>query len=243
MTSPIYPYEPRRLSKDTGYSSRNNSQDCKDSLMTGKFRLILISFIIVTSFTTAMSYVVKHPLFATYTSQDPRYFIAAYSIMGVVLSILLTLVIAVAVKSVKEPKVVTEIPKSKEEKDKVDARVVQTLSLLQKGRLIDFLHEELEGIDEAQIGAAVKTIHKECKEALDEYVIIEPVLDELEDNEVTINEGFDPSAVRLIGNVVGEPPFKGILRHPGWRVSSTKLPKLPKNQDTHIIEPAEVELL
>lgn len=212
--------------------------------MTGKFRLILIVFIIVTSFTTAMSYVVKHPYFAFYTDKDPLYFIGAFSILGVFLSLLLTLVIALAVKSVKEPEISPVEPETKRKgDDKVNAHVVQTLSLLQKGRLIDFLHEDLEGIDESQIGAAVKSIHKECKEALDEYVTIQPVLDELEDDEVTIDKDFDPSAIRLIGNVVGDPPFKGILKHPGWRVSRTKLPKVPKSQDTRIIEPAEVELL
>jgi hypothetical protein len=63
-----------------------------------------------------------------------------------------------------------------------------------------------------------------------------------EGTQVSIEKGFDPSAVRLTGNVVGAPPFKGKLTHSGWRVIKTNLPPLPQNQDTSIIEPAEVEL-
>ena len=39
---------------------------------------------------------------------------------------------------------------------------------------------------------------------------------------VAIEKGFDPSAVRLSGNVVGTPPFKGKLTHSGWRVIKNK---------------------
>ena len=32
-----------------------------------------------------------------------------------------------------------------------------------------------------------------------------------------VPRGFDPSEIRLIGEAKGEPPFKGTLRHHGWR--------------------------
>lgn len=130
-----------------------------------------------------------------------------------------------------------------QEQPPFDEKAVQVLSILQKkGRLIDFLQEDITRYEDSQIGAAVRNIHKGCKEAVSEYVTIEPIMKETEGSGITIEEGFDPSAIRLTGNVAGNPPFKGILRHGGWRVSSTALPALPKNQDLSVIEPAEVEM-
>jgi hypothetical protein len=57
-----------------------------------------------------------------------------------------------------------------------------------------------------------------------------------------VDKGFDPGAVKLTGNVVGEPPFTGILRHKGWRTRKLELPVLTETQDAGIIAPAEVEI-
>ena len=209
--------------------------------MTGKTRLILSMFLIITTFTTAMSYVARHKVFQDF--QDPRYLIATFFGMGIFLSLIVTFVILKSVLAVRNGEVETPVLESVQEPEEVvDSRVVETLSILQKGRLIDFLKENIDTYDDSQIGAAVKNIHKKCKEALEEYVTIEPVMQEGEDEEVTVNKGFDPLSVRLTGNVIGEPPFKGILRHAGWRVSRTKLPQAAKSQDKSIIEPAEVEI-
>ena len=56
---------------------------------------------------------------------------------------------------------------------------VQLLALLQReGRLLDFLQEEIDGYSDAQIGAAVRDIHRGCKKALAEHLPLEPVLRE-----------------------------------------------------------------
>ncbi len=126
----------------------------------------------------------------------------------------------------------------------LDERVTQLLSIFQKkGRLIDFLFEDISAFDDKQVGSAVRNIHKGCNEVLKEYTEIKPVMKEEEGSEITMEKGFDPSTIRLTGNIVGEPPFKGILRHCGWRISMTKMPDLPKKQDLSIIEPAELEIL
>jgi hypothetical protein len=54
--------------------------------------------------------------------------------------------------------------------------------------------------------------------------------------------GFDPSALRLVGNVTGEPPFRGTLQHHGWRVQEIHLAPPPEGQDPMVLMPAEVEL-
>jgi hypothetical protein len=122
-------------------------------------------------------------------------------------------------------------------------RAVQMLALLQRdGRLIDFLSENISAYPDVQLGAAVRTIHEACRQALDQYVKLEPVLNSEEDQPVTVEAGFDPAAVKLIGNVGGDPPVRGLLRHKGWRVKELKMPPLPKGTGRLVVAPAEVEL-
>ena len=68
------------------------------------------------------------------------------------------------------------------------------------------------------------------------------VLPQAEGATVEIASGFDPSAVRLTGNVTGQPPFRGTLQHHGWRVKQIKLAPPPEGQDEFVLMPAEVEL-
>lgn len=120
---------------------------------------------------------------------------------------------------------------------------IQLLALFQRdGRLVDFLREDIQPYDDAQIGAAVRDIHQKCRTILDEHLTLERVLNAQEGDEVTIPKDFNPSAIRLTGNVSGEPPFRGALRHAGWRASKVKLPAQPAGQDPQIVAPAEVEI-
>jgi hypothetical protein len=117
------------------------------------------------------------------------------------------------------------------------------LALLQReGRLVDFLNESLDDYEDADIGAAVRDIHRGSKKVLDDYLHIEAVMPGDEDDDVTVPKGFDPSEVRLVGEVNGEPPFKGALRHHGWRVTEVKLPRLSEGVDRRVLAPAEVEI-
>ena len=121
---------------------------------------------------------------------------------------------------------------------------VQMLAVLQReGRLIDFFQEDLSLYDDTQIGAAVRNIHEGCKSALKEYIELEPIYAETEGAEVTVPEGFDSRAIRLTGNVAGNPPFKGILRHRGWQGRRMTLP-LPTTEQKKdwVLAPAEVEM-
>jgi len=122
-------------------------------------------------------------------------------------------------------------------------RAVQMLALFQRdGRLVDFLTEDVAPYPDAQLGAAVRSIHTSCRQVLDRYLKLEPVLDSDEDQLLTVPAGFDPAAIKLVGNVTGEPPFRGLLRHRGWRVAEVNLPSLPQGTGRAIVAPAEVEL-
>jgi hypothetical protein len=120
---------------------------------------------------------------------------------------------------------------------------LHVLSLFQReGRLVDFLKEDLSAYDDAQIGAAVRSIHEGCRKALDKHFGPQPVLDSDEGEEISVPAGFDPHTIRLTGNVSGEPPFKGVLQHKGWRAARVELPSLSGAQDPKIIAQAEVEI-
>ena len=121
---------------------------------------------------------------------------------------------------------------------------LRVLALLQRdGRLIDFLMEDIDGYGDAQIGAAVRDIHRGCRKSLSEYVTLEPVLDEAEDARVQIPADFDAASIRLSGAVDGKAPFSGRLKHHGWRATGTKLPAMPGAASARpVLAPAEVEI-
>lgn len=117
------------------------------------------------------------------------------------------------------------------------------LALLQReGRLVDFLREPLDGFADADIGAAARDVHRGCRKVLEQHLAFEPVLPGAEEEKVSVPKGFDPAEIRLIGEAKGEPPFRGTLRHHGWRVVDARLPQLADGIDRTVIAPAEVEL-
>ncbi|MGL6072888.1 MAG: DUF2760 domain-containing protein [Fimbriiglobus sp.] len=126
---------------------------------------------------------------------------------------------------------------------KPTGEAVRLLALLQnEARLVDFLLEDISSAADAQIGQAVKEIHKKAGKVLKDHLTLTVVMGGNDGDTVTVAAGFDPSAVRMIGNVTGQPPFTGTLMHPGWRVKEVKLPALAEGADAYILQPAEVEL-
>lgn len=120
---------------------------------------------------------------------------------------------------------------------------LQMLALLQtEARLVDFLMEDVQPFTDAQIGQAVREVHKKARAALMQHAVMVPVLNGSEGDTTTVPKGFDPSAIRVIGNVTGEPPFKGEINHVGWRVKELKLAVPPEGADLFVIQPAEVQI-
>ncbi len=122
-------------------------------------------------------------------------------------------------------------------------RALQMLALLQRdGRLIDFLMEDLATYSDAQIGAAVRDVHAGCRGVLTRYLMLEPILSGKEGEPTSVSQVVDPAAVRLVGNVTGQPPFPGTLLHRGWRATRIDLPPLGAPSGRRIIAQAEVEV-
>ncbi|WP_265918695.1 DUF2760 domain-containing protein [Cupriavidus nantongensis] len=120
---------------------------------------------------------------------------------------------------------------------------LQLLGLLQRdARFVDFVEEDIARYADAEIGAAARLVHDGCRAVLREHFTIRPVREEAEGSRVTLADGFDASAIRLTGNVVGSAPFHGAISHRGWRVEEVRLPRLAERHDATVIAPAEVEL-
>ena len=136
-----------------------------------------------------------------------------------------------------------ELPAGRPDPASDRREALHVLAMLQReGRLIDFLEEDISGISDGEVGVAARTVHDGCKKTLAAYLTLEPVLRDPEEASVVVEKGFDARSIRLTGNVVGDPPFKGILKHHGWRAREVKLPAPPEGQDPAVLAPAEVEL-
>jgi hypothetical protein len=127
-------------------------------------------------------------------------------------------------------------------KDKLNEGAVFSLVLLQReGRLIDFLKENIDAFEDSQIGAAVRQIHAGCSKVMTENFDVRPLFTANEGETVPLDDDFDPSEVRMTGNVPEKSPFNGILRHKGWTANNVNLPKRTGKVNGRVICPADIE--
>ncbi|AGC47160.1 hypothetical protein MYSTI_05885 [Myxococcus stipitatus DSM 14675] len=123
------------------------------------------------------------------------------------------------------------------------ASALALLSMLQReGRLVDFLQENVAAFSDAEVGAACRIVHEGCRKVVGQYLTLQPVLPQSEGDRVTVPAGFDAQRIRLSGNVTGQPPHTGTLRHHGWVVSEVKFPTVSPAMDSRVLAPADVEL-
>ena len=130
-------------------------------------------------------------------------------------------------------------------KNQAQAEVVSFLSMLQdKGRLVDFLMDDIAAYGDAQVGAAARVVHEGCKAVLQQHFRIRPVRTESEGARVEVAAGYAADEYRLIGKIRGEAPFSGTLVHRGWKAETVELPRILRSPADRLptIAPAEVEL-
>jgi Domain of unknown function (DUF2760) len=119
---------------------------------------------------------------------------------------------------------------------------LQILSILQRdARLLDFFLEDISAYSDDQVGAAVRGMHGQGREALDRYVKLAPVIDGVEGTFVKA-PSKDPAMVKFLGNVPASTPDGGTLRHRGWKVTGVVLPPVNPRHDLTILAPAEIEV-
>jgi hypothetical protein len=114
--------------------------------------------------------------------------------------------------------------------------------LQREGRLVDFLQEDVSSFSDSDIGAAARVVHAGCRKALAQCLALDPVMNDAEGATVSIPPGFDAQRIRLTGNVSGQPPFRGALKHHGWVITSVRLPEISDSLDPRVLAPAEVEI-
>ena len=131
-------------------------------------------------------------------------------------------------------------PKPAEAGDQSHLRLLYYLQ--HSGRLVDFIKEDIGPYNDAQIGAAVRKIHQDCAQLLEELVTIRPLREENEGMTIQIPKGYNPAEIKIVGKIKGDPPFTGKLIHRGWKVHKLSLPKRTGDQTTDVICPAEVEI-
>jgi hypothetical protein len=118
---------------------------------------------------------------------------------------------------------------------------LQILGILQRdSRLIDFLMEDISAYSDDQVGAAVRELHSQSRDAIARYVKLEPVIDGVEGAYAKSPEGA--GLVKFVGNVPAGTPPGGTLRHKGWRAVRVDLPVPAGKQDLTVIAPAEIEI-
>ncbi len=141
-------------------------------------------------------------------------------------------------KPVPKPATVKQSPKP------VRSEAITLLATLQReARFVDFIKEPLDSYSDAQIGAAVRDVHRDCAKVLDRLFAIRSMVDQEEGSAVEVPKGFDAGRYRLTGNVAGDPPFHGRLVHHGWEAAEVQLPAWSGTQlAARVVAPAEVEL-
>lgn len=127
--------------------------------------------------------------------------------------------------------------------EKVHGSGLILLAALQReGRLIDFLQQDVAGFSDEEVGAAARVVHTGSSKVMKQYFDFEPAMKDAEGAAVTIPAGFNAQRIRLTGNVTGQPPFKGTLKHHGWVATGIRMPEISESLDARVVAPAEVEL-
>jgi Domain of unknown function (DUF2760) len=118
------------------------------------------------------------------------------------------------------------------------------LSTLQReARFLDFIKEPIADYPDAQIGAVVRDIHRDCGAAIERLFALRPVLSESEGASVQIPENADAGRYRFTGKVTDRPHGSGRLVHHGWEATQCEVPAWTgSDAAAKIVAPAEVEL-
>ena len=118
------------------------------------------------------------------------------------------------------------------------------LSVLQReGRLLDFLKEGISGFSDAEIGAAVRPVHKDCAAVVERIFGVQPVSRLEEGQPIEVLAGYDPAQYRVVGPAPGAGTIRGSVAHPGWKATRCELPAYHGRADSAmVIAPVEVEV-
>ena len=118
------------------------------------------------------------------------------------------------------------------------------LSALQRdARFVDFIQEPIDAYTDAQVGAAVREVHRGCHDVLSRMFNPQPIVDQEEGSSVEVANTAS-GQFRLTGNVAqSSGSASGQLMHHGWLASKSDVPKWSGADDAaNVITPAEIQV-
>ena len=126
-----------------------------------------------------------------------------------------------------------------------EASLLYFLSTLQeKGRLLDFVMDDIAPYSDAQVGQVARVVHQGVKEAIDDMMEIAPIHTGNEGETICVSEDYNAQDCRLVGNLAVRPPFSGKVLHKGWKATALRLPVTQDNsgQRLQVVQPMELEV-
>ncbi|MEQ9411340.1 MAG: DUF2760 domain-containing protein [Fuerstiella sp.] len=139
-----------------------------------------------------------------------------------------------------EPRPATPPPPPKPRR----SEAITLLSALQReARFVDFIQEPIDVYNDAQVGAAVREVHRGCHEVLSRMFDPAPVVDQEEGSAVSVKEPAS-GRYRLTGNVAQvSDSVSGELVHHGWVAQRCEVPQWSgDDKSTDVIAAAEVQV-
>jgi hypothetical protein len=125
------------------------------------------------------------------------------------------------------------------------SEAVSLLAALQReARFVDFIQEPIDAFSDAQVGAAVREIHRGCGEVIQRMFAPSAIVEQEEGSSVEVS---DPASgkFRLVGNVAQQQSgsITGQLAHHGWQTTKCEVPQWTGGQDgITVIAAAEIQV-
>ena len=111
-------------------------------------------------------------------------------------------------------------------------------TLQREAKLIDFVMEPLDNVDDAQVGAVVRNLLSDCRKCLQRIFQLVPISDAEEGSTVAVDATAPPSRQRIVG---ASSISEGVLVHPGWKSEKLDLPKWSGNtEEANFLAPVEI---
>lgn len=171
--------------------------------------------------------------------------------LGLAFKVLFNASFAKQVEDIGEPSAVSHRPVEPKPapapapKPPARSDAITLLATLQReARALDFFKEPITDYTDAQIGAAVRDVHRQTADVLERMFALRPLLDASEGSTVAVPDNADANRFKLTGNVVpNSKDVSGELMHHGWAATKCDIAKWTgQDADANVVAAAEVEV-
>lgn len=116
-------------------------------------------------------------------------------------------------------------------------------ALQREARFVDFIMEPLNQYSDAQIGAAVRDIHRDCARVIERIFGLRPIVSEPEGTPMELSPGYDAARFRVVGHTGQSGVVRARVVHRGWEATRCELPVWSGSAAASlVIAPAELEV-